>query len=184
MELKIFQPALKFLATHGITPQNHPFNWRNLLILVVFVIGLILICSFLFVVASTFKEYTESIYVSSVGILIFSMYLNVIWNKANIFQFIDCWEKIADKSKFLKIFQVEIQHCLFIIIFSGSKNPSSKAIYVKVVNQVEKLRRFIHFAFLKVTLPCIVLPKNIFCFYIYFTTDAGNDAFELPLPIW
>lgn len=31
---------------------------------------------------------------------------------------------------------------------------------------------------------CFLLPKALFSYFIYFTTDLGNDAFELPLPMW
>ena len=28
------------------------------------------------------------------------------------------------------------------------------------------------------------LPKFTICYFVYFTTDLGNDSFELPFPIW
>lgn len=75
-------------------------------------------------------------------------------------------------------------HFFDFFFFQGSQNPASNVIYIEVVDRVEKWSRFIHFVMLKVSIPCFVLPKYIVCFYLYFTTDMGNDAFELPLPIW
>lgn len=76
------------------------------------------------------------------------------------------------------------KRCLCSLYISGIKHPASKVIYVKIVDLVEKWDRFIQFALLKVTVPSFVLPKYIFCFYMYFSTNMGNDAFELPLPLW
>lgn len=30
----------------------------------------------------------------------------------------------------------------------------------------------------------MIVPKSVFCFLVYFTTDRTEDAFELPLPMW
>ena len=68
--------------------------------------------------------------------------------------------------------------------FLGSQNPASKTIYVKVIHLIDKLSRFANLCILKVTLPCLILPRYVASFYIYFTTDVGNDAFELPLTMW
>lgn len=29
-----------------------------------------------------------------------------------------------------------------------------------------------------------IVPKAILCVFLYFTSDSGEDAFELPLPMW
>lgn len=98
--MKIFQSTKKYLAIVGIVAQSRrPFNMRTLATLSGFAIMIILICTFLFCEANSFKDYTESIYMSSVSIAIFSTFSFVIWKRENIFQFIDCWEKIAEASK-------------------------------------------------------------------------------------
>lgn len=71
-----------------------------------------------------------------------------------------------------------------VLKFKGSKNPASKKIYVECDSLVEKLSRFIYFAFLYVNLPAFVLPKSIHSYVIYFTTDSGRDAFALPFEMW
>lgn len=35
-----------------------------------------------------------------------------------------------------------------------------------------------------VAVPGFVLPKALWCFFLYYTTDLGPDAFELPFPTW
>lgn len=73
---------------------------------------------------------------------------------------------------------------ILLIIILGLKYPSSKAIYSKSNQQAEKLCQIIHFAFTKVTIHCTMLPKFITSFVVYFTTDLGREAFELPLLMW
>lgn len=69
-------------------------------------------------------------------------------------------------------------------IFKGSQNPASKKNYVGIINLMEKLDQLINFVMVKATVPCLVWPKYILCYYIYFSSDTGNDAFEFLLPIW
>lgn len=97
--MKIFQSTLEFLAFIGITAESRPFNVRNLLVLLTFGTMVTLICTFLLREASTFKDYTDSIYMSSVTIAITTTFLSLIWKKENVFQFIDFWEEIAKTSK-------------------------------------------------------------------------------------
>lgn len=98
--MKICQSTLKFFGLLGITAQSHAFNMRNLLTILVFGIMLFIVGEFLFCEASGFKEYTESIYISSIILAIFVTFIFVIWNKENIFLFIDCFEKTAETSKY------------------------------------------------------------------------------------
>lgn len=59
-----------------------------------------------------------------------------------------------------------------------------KIIYEKTNKTAEKLCKIIYFICAKVSIPGSVLPKALACFFIYFTTDLGNEAFELPMPLW
>lgn len=65
----------------------------------IFSVIAILCCGFFFREANTFKEYTESIYISSVSLTLLSTNAFVIWKMENIFFFIDTWEEIVAKSK-------------------------------------------------------------------------------------
>lgn len=97
--MKIFPSTVNFLAVLGITAQSRPFNVRILITLTILGTLVTLMCAFFFFESKSFKDYTESIYMSSVTIALFLTYSFVVWKKENIFQFIDCWEKIAESSK-------------------------------------------------------------------------------------
>lgn len=66
----------------------------------------------------------------------------------------------------------------------GLKYPRSKAMYEKTNRLVEKISKFISFVIVYVSIPAFVLPKAIYCLFIYYTTDLGPDSFELPIPTW
>lgn len=99
--MKIFESTVKFLESVGITLKSRPFNLRSSLSAMVFAVTVMLACVFLFREASGFKQYTESIYVSSVAVAAFLTFLSVVWKKENIFQFNECWVKIVITSECL-----------------------------------------------------------------------------------
>lgn len=70
-------------------------------------------------------------------------------------------------------------------IFPGShRTPASRAMLRKTIQHVEKLSGMVYFVAVKLGVPGITLPKAIASYFIYFTTDSGRDAFELPYPMW
>lgn len=187
IKMKIFQSSIEYLATVGVTAQRRALNVQSLFALAVLATIVILVCGFLLCEASNFKEYTESIYVSSVSIAVIASYSMVVWKKENIFLFNDSWVKMAVARKHQRQENESnnmIIRCVLVSNNLGSRHPASKMIYDKIIENVDKYSRFIHFVLLKITVPCFVLPKYIVCFYLYFATDRGNDAFELPLPVW
>lgn len=66
----------------------------------------------------------------------------------------------------------------------GIENPDSKAIYEEANKTVEKWSQAFYIAFVKVTCPLLMIPYFILCFFLYFTTDQGRDAFIRPFPYW
>lgn len=62
--------------------------------------------------------------------------------------------------------------------------PESKENYMKTHQLVEKFSKILRVVLVYVTIPCFVLPPAFLCFYTYFTTDSGADAFKLPAPMW
>lgn len=66
----------------------------------------------------------------------------------------------------------------------GLKTPKSKAIFEKTNQLVEKYSKIGLFVIKNVIVPCFIFPKAIVSFFIYFTTNLGNDAFYLPASIW
>lgn len=56
--------------------------------------------------------------------------------------------------------------------------------YGKTNEIVELLSKAIRFIVTYASTFGFVLPKAIYCFYLYFMADMGEDAFELPFPTW
>lgn len=56
--------------------------------------------------------------------------------------------------------------------------------YEETNQTVEKWCKIVYIVLVKLSVPCIVLPKSIYSLIIYFITDLGPDAFELPIPVW
>lgn len=71
---------------------------------------------------------------------------------------------------------------LFIINFVGLVHPVSKAVYVEIDEKLEKCYKILDIIITKVIPIGGVVSKFIACFVVYFTTDSGNNAFELPIP--
>lgn len=70
------------------------------------------------------------------------------------------------------------------IYILGSKNPPSKVLYDKTNGKIEKWSKILYFLMVKLTPMSWLLPKVIISLFLYFTTDLGNDALELPSPMW
>lgn len=66
----------------------------------------------------------------------------------------------------------------------GLESSKMKALYEKTNQRVEKYSRIGAFVTVCVIVPSFMLPKAIVSFFMYFTSDVGNDAFNLPVPIW
>lgn len=66
----------------------------------------------------------------------------------------------------------------------GHDYPASMALYTKTNEKVEKVTELIYLVVVKVTPVCVVFPKFLASLNLYLTTDLGNDALELPLPMW
>lgn len=59
-----------------------------------------------------------------------------------------------------------------------------KANYCATNRQVAKICKILDVGMAKVMPQFMIWPKFIACFVIYFITDLGSEAFELPLPAW
>lgn len=56
--------------------------------------------------------------------------------------------------------------------------------YLKTNERVEKLCKIGYFVMAKLTPICWILPKAVISYSLYFVTNAGNEAFDLPLLAW
>lgn len=66
----------------------------------------------------------------------------------------------------------------------GAENPKSTKMYENNVHLVEKVSEIIYFIAINIGVPGFLLPKLIVSYFVYFTTDSGRDAFELPFDMW
>lgn len=57
-------------------------------------------------------------------------------------------------------------------------------IYEKINRQIEKWSKIVYIVVAKVTPILVIMLKVIYSVAVYFTTDLGNDALELPFPEW
>lgn len=57
-------------------------------------------------------------------------------------------------------------------------------IFAETNQFIEKASKIGFFVVMQISLPGLVLPKALFCYFQYFTTDLANGAFELSLPMW
>lgn len=67
---------------------------------------------------------------------------------------------------------------------SGYECPVSKKIIEETSQQIEFWSKIVYVIFVKLMLPIFMLPQFIIGFFNYFTTDLGNDAFEMQFPVW
>lgn len=69
-------------------------------------------------------------------------------------------------------------------IISGIKYPASKQMIEKTNQLVEKSCKTAYFIIVQVGVPSIILPRVVVSYFVFFTTDAGREAFELPFQAW
>lgn len=66
----------------------------------------------------------------------------------------------------------------------GLINVAAAAIYAKTHQLIEKLCEILYIVIAQATPAIWIVPKCFGSLFFYLTTDLGNDAFELPLPMW
>lgn len=71
-----------------------------------------------------------------------------------------------------------------LLFFIGLKYTASKSILIKTHRIVELLCKILNSVVLYNTPFGFTFPKAIMCYVIYYSTDAGTNAFKLPLPMW
>lgn len=66
----------------------------------------------------------------------------------------------------------------------GCKYPKSRRFFWRINRQVEQLSEIIFKVIVKIALQCLMLPRSIASYSIYFFTDAGIESFQLPFTMW
>lgn len=116
--MKIFQIVQKHFEYLGIScyysMQQNPINGRNLSAFIVIAATTVITCVYLCSVAATFKEYSDSIYVSSLMIDITVIFAFSVWKMQTLFDCLNQTEKIINESEF--IVQSSTRKYKFIIV--------------------------------------------------------------------
>lgn len=182
--MKYFQSAQKLLAIVGISPTRKPFNQRALMVSLLYALNSVLICAYFGWEANSFREYVDATYASTASISMNIYFAIMVYQKENIFNLIETMDEIAERSEsysclnYIQKADSESKNTL------GSKRLASKAMYDETNRQIEKWTKIIDVVVVKVTSRFAIIPQIVLCYFLYFTTDLGNDAFELPFAIW
>lgn len=99
-KMKLYQSVQRQFAVLGINSQlliqKYPFNRTILLMFFSYICNIISFCIFMYYDVNTFREYTDSIYVTSTDVLVVICFGNVVFGVAGFFKFIDnCVELVA-----------------------------------------------------------------------------------------
>lgn len=193
--MKLFQSVQKNFAVLGIIRPSQPiqtqyhFNKKILKISLWFCLEFILNGTFLAFVACTFREYTHTIYTTSASIMVIIYYAILVFKTAKLFELIDNFEKVFEKvidgSEYT--FQITIQiskNHLWTLTSLGLEYPAANEIHIKTNRKAEKCCGIIYFMLGKVTPVMWIWPKSIVCLITYLTTNADNDALQLPVSMW
>lgn len=191
--MKVLQSCRENFAHFGLNPPSlgHPrINKRNSMVISVLISNAVLANVFFFKKAGNITEYADSFSVSWSVILSAVNTFVLIYKIRDIFEFIECLECTTNKRKehILQLYpNRHQQNDLFTNThkhFLGLINPVSMAIYAKSNKQIEEYGNALSIFMRKVSIPCFIMPKFIISLVTYFTTDLGNDAFQLPFQLW
>lgn len=99
-KMEIFLTVKKNLASLAFVPNQRPFYTNQLIHTSYGFLAIILQCLYLFFDAETIKEYMDSIFMTTVGILVYVGYLSMVFKMVTIFIFIDDMEQVVNRRKF------------------------------------------------------------------------------------
>lgn len=133
-KLKAFQTIQKSFAIAGfdrnLVTQSVPLNGKILLCFSLLGLGITFICVYTFNNAESFSEYTQSIYMTTAGILVSSTLIVLILKVKNVFEFINHFDSIINTSEL--DFEIKKLYCL--LEWSRVLHCSSKMLFFLLSN--------------------------------------------------
>lgn len=63
------------------------------------------------------------------------------------------------------------------------EQPETQAIYIDANGPAEQWSEIVYFLFVKFMFPVFMVGKFVANLIVYFVTDSGNDALDLPFPM-
>lgn len=105
--MKTFQTVQKCLALEGYSANGSAFNRLQLWVGFKCTLALFAQCAYLFLrLPKTPKEYMDSIFMTTVGILVFISFVSTVFKTAKIFELINKIEMAINESEFTHIFRL------------------------------------------------------------------------------
>lgn len=185
-KMKILESIQEGFSKLGVTSwqsiQTNPFNGKNVMCLVWLFLMTISVCIFLTEEATSLKEYVNILGSSITLVVIFIEFALHLWKIKGIFEFIDNFEELIEKSKYKKKPYWSFESYKMIIL--GSENPEAKLLYERHNQQVGKWNKTLIFGVQKVSFNLVLWPMFFFSYFTYFTTNLGSEAFQMPFFFW
>lgn len=184
--METFASIRHYFAIVGITASKHyEFYMKTTMVFVMYSMNLTINCVYLFRDANDFEEIVNLIYVISTHLVGIMTFTTIIWTMENMFTFLDKLEKLISNSKLNNSNStLFFSYFSFIFCIIGFKNSISKTIYMDTDRKMQKKIEILSLIFMKVSPACLMLPQFLISFFNYFFTSLGNDAFEMPYPVW
>ena len=168
--------------------ENHQINVKNSTVFIL-LCGNITLSALTINEMNTFKEYTDIVFRSvSIGVCGI-LYEIIVWKTSKLFKFINNLEDTVNTSKYYNLQNPKKNSIDFPYFFvrvrrTGLDNSESQGLYTETSQKVAKWIKIVDIALVKITPTLTILPASIVSFFIYFTTDLGDSAFQLPFPMW
>lgn len=184
--MKMFVTVQEYMAVMGFIPNQQqntgrPFSFRQTVIIVQFSMEIFCCGKSVYDGADNFSDYMELIYAFTAVACITLAFISISFNNDRLFYIIELSEEEGDFSKCENILHFSwISFALFIL--GSTRGADSKELHEKCNEFIEKLSKVIYPVVIRLGVPGLVLPKTITSYYLYYTTFAGRDAFELPFP--
>lgn len=179
--MKILQTYKKVLQIAFLEFEWTKSSFRSILPIIYICLCCVFLCCYLFFEDGTFQAYSEIFYLlATVGInTIISGYIYT--KRSKLSAFINKVDHSIRKSKIPNYFHILY---LFLPFVLGFVNPAARTIYVESNELIEKWFELFYFVLCKITPPCLITPYLVSCYYLYFVTDAKDEAFALPFLAW
>lgn len=186
MKLKVFQQIQRILAVMGFAPNQQQngrnLNYRQMIFVIVCVLNVTFLTSYIFLEATDIEEYMDAIFSLIVMVTIAVAFTSIIFKNDQLFNYIECLAKeLTDrKCSHLELNTISESKMNSWFFLGSEKNALSRRIHKRTNHSIEKLCKIVSFATIELGVPGLMLPKATICYIIYYTTDAGSDAFDLP----
>lgn len=134
---------------------------------------------------STFSAYIEIMFWTSAHFVLALVYTIKYFKAIKIFEFLDRFERIVSERK-LNTFIAIVGNTVivnFVLSLSGHRSSILRAKYKRTHYLAEKMCKILDLVVGKLSPTIWIWSKCFKCYFVYFTTDLGGDAFELPLPM-